>query len=130
VIGLGMKSLVVPLLGLGLSLALATFLDQRRVVRLLSILALVAAIAIAGSGALFVLDFLQLRPGVAAELKAGVDRAAVSALMVATVCFPVALGIAIGGWKASRGTTFRDSKKKKEVGLVISTPPNPKESAT
>jgi hypothetical protein len=130
--GMLLKSLVVPLFGLGIASVIAAFLEQRRVMRVLAVVAMTAGVALAALLAVFVLDFLQMRSSVGPQLKAGIDKASVTAVTIGAILVPVAMGIGLGGWKVSRQKTERSDavRSKKDVSLIVQTPPNPKESAS
>lgn len=130
--GLLLKSFLVPFTGLGYAALLATVLEQRRVLRVISVLGLVGALVVAGMATLFVLDYLQIRPSLAAELRPSMDRVSLTTVMVSVIIFPMALALGIGGWKSSRtgGPGQRGPAKTKDIGLIVAPPPTPKESVS
>lgn len=132
-LGLLLKSLVVPLFGLGIASTIAVVLDQRRMVRVLACVALAASVLIALTVAIFALDYLQLRIAVSPQIRPAMDKSAFTAATIGLVLVPVATSIGIGGWKVSRLKASERSdavRTKKDAGLMVHTPPNPKESAS
>jgi hypothetical protein len=132
VIGQLLKSLLVPMMGLGFATLIAAFLEQRRVVRTLAVVGMVAALLIVACSITFALDYMQLRPTFGEAMKQQADTASVTALLIAGIVIPVAMGIGIGGWKTGKMShTDRDqmrTEKTKSSVLIRQTPP--KESAT
>jgi hypothetical protein len=131
VLGLLMKSLLVPMMGLAFATLIAAFLEQRRMLRFLSVVGLLAAVLIVACTVTFALDFMQLRPSFVTAVKVQMDKATMTAVLIAGLVFPVALGIGIGGWKASRLSSVEreQMRSSKETGFLIRQTP-PKESAT
>jgi hypothetical protein len=63
------QSLLLPLVGVAVAVGTATMLEHRASVRVLAALALLGAAALAGVATLFVLDLLQYRGAIGAELQ-------------------------------------------------------------
>jgi hypothetical protein len=131
-LGLLLKSTVTPLLGLGFMMAIAGLLGHGRVLRALSVVGVLAFLAIVGCTLLFTLDFLQVRRMVAANMQPGVQRVALTTLLVAVVLVPVSFAMAIGAWKSASSLTSEAVQRRSagKVGLVVPPSPNPKESTS
>jgi hypothetical protein len=132
-IGMLLKSLVVPLFGLGIASTIAAFLEQRRVLRMFACIGIALSALIVVAVGIFALDYLQLRNVVPVQIKSAMDKTAFTAVTIGILLVPVAMGIGIGGWKSSRlkASERGDAvRSKKDVGLMVHTPPNPKESAS
>lgn len=100
--GLLSRVLITPMLGLLLASLLALLLEQRRTLRVFSVLSGVAALVLTGLVVLFVLDVLEMRTQVRPEAKAGFDAASLAALAKYGLSTLIALAFMVGGWRASR----------------------------
>lgn len=127
--GIALKTVVTPLLGVLLAMVAGALLEQRRVVRSLSVLCFVAALGTAMVAVFFALDFLQLRGMVDPRMRQGMTVASGTALLMAGLVAPAALALGMGGWKATRRAgTARVRKKSRADGLLVT--PRLKENAT
>ncbi len=98
--GLITNGLVTPILGLALIQLIGTFAEHRGVVRFVAIIELVLGVLVLIGLALFVLDYLQLRPTVAPNAQAAYDLAAVKAMFIAL------LETIVLGWVGRAGLKF------------------------
>lgn len=103
-LGLLANAFMTPLVGLFILLALAAALDQRRVLRVLAVLSVVAAVFVLGGLGLFVLDTVQMRSQVRPEAKTTFDRATVVAMAKYLFTTVVLAMVGIKGWYATRGS--------------------------
>ncbi len=124
-VGLGLEVLLTPLVGLALAMGLALVADRRRLLRVLAVLAIAIAVLLVVGLLGFVLDFLQLRGGLAEARRGAYDRAAVKALAVGTVFLVVTIALGLGGWRASSPPRLRESES--QSNLVVGNPPPSKE---
>lgn len=111
--GIVFNSLVTPLLGLFLAMVAAAVLGHSRTLRGLSVVSYAAAVVVALSLVLFVLDYLQARAGVVAERRSAVDIVSWKALFLGALGMIVAAGFGNFGWRASRAiaTTGKPAAK-------------------
>lgn len=103
-IGLFSRVLVTPLLGFLLASGVALALDQRRVLRALSVLNGVVAVLLIGVISLFMLDAVQLRAQAAETARTSLDAASMFALGKFSLALLIEVALAIGGWQASRSS--------------------------
>ena len=102
--GLLSKALLVPLLGSLAAVIAALVLDHRRFLQVTSGVNAGIAILLIGITIAFVLDTVQLRSGVAPQVKTEYDVAALWALVNLVLVGAAVGGLGIGGFKASRRT--------------------------
>lgn len=101
-VGLLSGFLLTPLLGLVIAIAVASYADHMRFLRLLSLFNGAIAIVFLVVLILFVLDIVQLRSVVQDQARAAFQSAATKAV-VKHLCFIVAIGwLAIRGFRASQ----------------------------
>jgi hypothetical protein len=117
--GLFSRVLITPLLGLLLAFAVAVLLEQRRVLRGISILSGLVGLAIVGGVILFLLDALQMRPRVRAEAKMAFDMTTVVALAKYGFGVLVLSAFAVTGWKSSKGESAAEGKRVPEGGATV-----------
>lgn len=101
IVGLGFDSIVLQTLGLALALGVAAWLGHRRVLRFVSVTALLCAVMVVAGIARFLLDFSQVQTVVAPAEQAVFEAAALRALVVATLAVPVLVVLGGRGWMAS-----------------------------
>ncbi|HEU4628294.1 MAG TPA: hypothetical protein VFS08_01065 [Gemmatimonadaceae bacterium] len=94
--------LLLPLVGLTIIAIAAVLLEHRRVARIASVLALVAAAAVVLLMPLFVLDYVQLRKIVSPPQLRAYDYTSLKAMLVAVLMFVIAIFVGIGGLRATR----------------------------
>jgi len=128
VLGLLLKTTLVPLMGLAMASTIASFAGHHGLLKVLSIVGFLAAVCLFAGTVLFALDFLQVRGTVGQNQLAGVQRAVLTALCIAGLQIPVAIGIGAGAWKSSRITADGSVRRKQDFNLV--TPVTPSERAT
>ncbi|HEX8907149.1 MAG TPA: hypothetical protein VF771_20020 [Longimicrobiaceae bacterium] len=120
VAGILMKTMVTPLLGLLLAMAAAAYLEHRRVLRSLSVVAMAIAVLTVVIAAMFSMDFLQLRAMVTPAQRTGMTVASATALLMAALVVPTAAALGLGGWKATR--RIGATRSKARAGLVVAAP--------
>lgn len=130
ILGIFLKTLVTPLLGITLAMTVAALLEHRRVVRALAVLSLVMAAVTAAGAVLFLMDFLQLRAMVNPATRQGVQVASLTALLLAALVAPACAALGLGGWRASRGPrgAAPAARARKEAGILVV--PHPRETLT
>jgi hypothetical protein len=130
ILGIVLKTLVTPVLGITLAMAVAALLEHRRLVRALAALSFVLAAVTAAGAVLFLMDFLQLRAMVSPATRQGMQVASFTALLLAALVAPVCAALGIGGWRAGRGPrgTAPARRAQKESGLLVV--PHPRENLT
>lgn len=129
VAGIALKTVVTPLLGVLLAMVAGSLLEQRRVVRALSVLCFLAALGTVMVAVFFSLDFLQLRGMVDPRMRQGMTVASGTALLMAGLVAPAAMALGLGGWKATRRAgAARARKKGRAEGMLVT--PRLKENAT
>lgn len=94
-LGLGGQAVLTPLLGVLLALVTAAVLGHRPGLRVVQVVACMAALIFVAAGGLFVLDALQTRPSIRAAAKGAVDRASMLALVKYFVGFTGSVVFAI-----------------------------------
>ena len=101
------QALVLPLLGGGVALGTAVVLGQRRVVRALAVAAFVVAALMGAATVLFILDLVQYRDAVGAELREYYQAA--GAIYLASFGLSIALLLWVGwvAWRVSPGHHHR-----------------------
>jgi len=117
------RTLVTPLLGLFLASALATLLEHPRVLRALSVLDGIVALAIAGIAGVYVLDALQLRGQVSIQQEMRFRMGSAAALGKLGLAFLVTLTLSIACWKAAGAVARRARHSRSEKGeerIVVS----------
>ena len=129
VAGIMLKTVVTPLLGLLVAMSAAAFLEHRRVLRTLSVVALAVAVGTLLVAAMFSMDFLQLRAMIAPPQRQGMTVASGSALLMAALVVPTAAALGLGGWRATRRVGGPTRTKPVRSGLVVAPQINEK-SAT
>ncbi len=98
-VGLLSEGVIGVVFGLACTIGLAVLLDHRRTTRVLSVVAMLTGIVLAVVLAFFLLDALQLRADVQAQLKPAFDASvAKAALMIAVAC-PIPFAMGIAGWR-------------------------------
>jgi hypothetical protein len=123
--GLVTNSLLSALTALAVAVALATALEQRRVLRTLALVALVAAVFWIAASGLFTMDYLQLRSRIKPQARLGFDLASVRALAIALVSAFVTFVVGVAGWRATRIPRMvgaRTRKRDEEVGIITRHP--------
>lgn len=129
VAGIVMKTMVTPLLGLLVAMSAAAFLEHRRVLRTLSVVAMLIAVGTLLVAAMFSMDFLQLRAMIAPPQRAGMTVASATALLMAALVVPTAAALGLGGWKATRRVGATRAKQARS-GLVVAPQPQLNEKTT
>ena len=121
--GLFSRVLITPLLGLLLAFAMAVLLEQRRVLRGISILSGLTGLAIVGGVVLFLLDALQMRPQVRPQAKMAFDLTTVVALAKYGLGVLVLSSFGVAAWKSSKGDGVAESKRVRKrgdsAGLIV-----------
>lgn len=128
VAGIMLKTVVTPILGILVAMAAAAFLEHRRTLRALSVVALVVSVGTLLVAAMFSMDFLQLRAMIAPAQRPGMTVAAGTALLMAALAVPAAAALGVGGWKATRQAGAR--AKKAAPSLVVTPQPQLNEKTT
>ena len=91
-----------PLLGVTLAIFTALQLGHLRTSRVLSILAIVAGVGVLLSLPLFLLDFLQVRAGVAEQAKRAFTITSVKATISGVIVAATGIAVGIGGLRTGR----------------------------
>jgi len=100
--GLLYNSVVVsPLFGLGLAAVVAYLLEQRGVLRTVSIIAFVLAVFLIISFPFFILDFLQLRQQVNPNGRQAYDYVSLKAVITGGIMALAAIGLGVGSWRST-----------------------------
>lgn len=105
------------LTGLALSALVAALLGQPLALRVISVAAFAAVVALIVGGMLFGLDALQVRRMVRVDAKAGFDAASAKTLLVSALMVIAGGWLGVQAWVASRGALSRRSERK--AGLVV-----------
>jgi hypothetical protein len=109
------------LLGLALILGVAVILEQRRVVRVFSVLSLLLGAGLTVMVLLFALDALQMRAAVNPTLMTSFMATTVHAAVILVLMIPICLGIGISGWISTR-TPAREQRKEtvsKQAAVLV-----------
>jgi hypothetical protein len=96
------RALVTPVMGLLLFTLLAATARQRRMLRVIAVLAGFLTVALVSISAVFIIDALQVRAQVPADAHQAFDTASVMALVRIGAASVVALLFALGGWVGAR----------------------------
>jgi hypothetical protein len=103
--GLASRAIMTPLLGLLLVSGTALWHEHRLVLYGVSVMSALLSVGLGIAGGLFVLDAVQMRAGVQAEIARTFDAASVLALTKLVVSSVVTMALAIGAWGACRAAT-------------------------
>jgi hypothetical protein len=126
--GLLSRALLTPVLGALIAFATALLLDQRRVLRVFSIVGGISVGLIVAAIALLLLDGLQLRGQVPARSRTAFDVASLVALGKYAMTAIVMLAVAVSARRASRGERSLDRSivgaPRDAIPLVVGTHPN------
>lgn len=123
-VGLMSGAVLGTLFGLAWIMAVAAVLDHRRALRAGAVAALVAAAVLTGVVGLFTLDFLQIRSSVNPQFRGALDLTVLRAVAVLGLSIPAAVGLGIGGWRASRlAGRPAAGRAARDAGLVFHTQP-------
>lgn len=117
-VGLLSRSLMTPILGLLVAFSVAYLREQPRVVRTLSVLSGVTAIAIVLATGVFILDALQMRVQVQPGARSGFDMATAAALVKYALGALVLMGFAVAAWRAS-GRVALDQRRERGTDRVL-----------
>ncbi len=101
--GIVLNTLVTPLLGIFIAIAVASLLGHRPAVRVLSILCWVIAGLLAISVGMFMLDSLQVRGEVATQNRGQFTAPTTKAIILGIVSTIVVVWLGVSGFRASRG---------------------------
>lgn len=101
-VGIFSRALMTPLFALVLAYALALLLEQRIAQRIISGLSVLAALTLFSASIFFVLDTLQMRNQVQAQMKTAFDVASSVALGKIVIVASVALLLGILAFRTSR----------------------------
>jgi hypothetical protein len=104
-LGLLSSSLLTPSLGLILAAAIAALLDHHRVLRALSVIGGLVAVAVAVMAGVFVLDVIQLRPTVNPQAATGYYLTSTQALLKQAAIVVTMVFFCRGAWLAARNKT-------------------------
>lgn len=100
--GLLYNSVVVsPLFGLGLAAVVAYQLEQRVVLRVVSVIAFVITALLVLSLPFFMLDFVQMRGQVSADGRQGYDLVSLKATITGCVMAVASLALGLGAWRST-----------------------------
>lgn len=124
--GLLYNSVVVsPLFGLGLAALSGYFLEQRAVLRTVSILAFFLSALLLISFPFFILDFLQLRQQVNPAGRQAYDFVSLKAAITGGIMALAAIGLGIGAWRSTPPaiTGARARKAAAPGKIVVGTQP-------
>jgi hypothetical protein len=102
-VGVLSQALITPLLGVVLVVAAAYYLEQRRLLNTISLLAGLAGLFLLVALVLFPLDALEMRARVRPESKSAFDASSALALFKLSSILVVCVLLAIGCRKAARG---------------------------
>lgn len=116
-VGLFSRAVMTPVFGLLLALATAIYMEHRVTTRILSILGFAGALLALVAIGFFTLDALQTRASVRPEAAGAFDTASAVAVVKYLLGLVVTTALAVGGWKASRKSTGRESAG--ETGSVL-----------
>ena len=105
------RALMTPLLGVLIAFAVALYLDQRRVLRVIAVASAVAVVMIIGVMGMFMLDALEMRSKVVEARKFAFDVASAVALLKYGTGMLVAIAYAAVGWKASKHAVAPSAKR-------------------
>ncbi len=95
---------VSPIFGLAMAAVAAYLLDQRTMLRVLSVIAFVLGVLLIISFPFFILDFLQLRKQVNPAGKDGYDYVSLKAVLTGSIMALAALVVAVGAWRSTTAT--------------------------
>ncbi len=101
-VGLVSEGVVGLLFGAICTIGVAAILNDRRTARALSVLMALGGVVLAAVLAFFLLDALQVRAGVQAQLKTAFDISVAKAAFMVGISSPIALVIGIAGWRSTR----------------------------
>ncbi|MGH7445935.1 MAG: hypothetical protein ACRELT_00145 [Longimicrobiales bacterium] len=113
--------------GLAWLLIPALLLGHIRTVRVLSVLSVLAGLTALGITAMFVLDSLQIRATVAAEVRRGFTMTVTRAALVWLLSSPVLLAIGLGGWGTARRRAAAGKARRNRPDQSMLVHPQPKE---
>jgi hypothetical protein len=105
--------------GLAWLLIPALLLGHIRTARVLSVLSILGALTALGITAMFVLDALQIRATVAAEMRRGFSLTVTRAAIVWLLSAPVLLAIGLGGWGSARRRAAASSRRERQNQGVL-----------
>ena len=100
-VGLISDGMVGFLFGVICTIGIAAILDDRRTARVLAALTGLGGIVLAAVLAFFLLDALQVRSGVQAQLKPAFDISVAKAAFMIGISSPIALLVGIAGWRST-----------------------------
>ncbi len=100
--GIVLNTLVTPLLGIFIAIAVASFLGHRPVVKVLSIACWVLGGLLVLSIAMFVLDSLQVRGEVAEQNRGQFTAPTAKAIILGLISAIVAIWLGVSGHRVSR----------------------------
>lgn len=109
------------LLGIGWIMAVSAVLQQRRVLRSLSVLSFLIVVVLVAAAVLFGLDFLQVRAGVNPRLRGSLDVTVLRAVTMIGISVLVSLLLGIAAWRSSRLHGRRSSAAAKSPGIIYRT---------
>ncbi|MCU0646930.1 MAG: hypothetical protein MUF00_02960 [Gemmatimonadaceae bacterium] len=99
----GVQTLPVQFFALSLIIGLGVHLDKRALVRVMSVWAMLVAVAAIGVMVVFGLDALQLRRAVAAAMQSRFDKTAVRAVAYTVIIAPALIALGLTGLKLASG---------------------------
>ncbi len=100
--GIVLNTLITPLLGIFIAIAVAAFLGHRPAVRVMSILCWVLAGLLALSIGMFVLDSLQVRGEVAAQNRGQFTAPTTKAIILGVLSMIVSIWLGVSGFRSTR----------------------------
>lgn len=118
-LGLGSQALMTPLLGGLLALVTATVFGHRRGLRVVQIVAWLAAVLLVVAIALFLLDAIQMRASVRPEVKGAFDKASAVALVKYFVGAAIAVIFAMASQRAIKRTRTATASGADQPPLVF-----------
>jgi hypothetical protein len=102
----GVQTLPVQFFALSLIIGLGVHLDRRGLVKIMSVWAMLVAVAAIGVMVVFGLDALQLRRAVAAAVQSRFDKTAFRAVAYAVLIAPALIALGLTGLKLSAGNAM------------------------